>query len=76
MATYEKGDYIKFEMKDEATGESEWMWLVVDQDDGGRQVVLGRLDSQPVVFSGELTLGQEIAVSYTSIREHRKPSEF
>jgi hypothetical protein len=76
MPIYEPGDYVKFEMKDEATGESEWMWLVADEDDDGKQLVLGRLDSQPVVFSGKLTLGQEMAVSYANIREHRKASEF
>jgi len=30
MAVYEQGDYIKVEFKDDSTGESEWMWVMVD----------------------------------------------
>ena len=35
------------------------------------EVVFGRLDSQPVVMT-DMQLGQELAVSYGNIREHRK----
>jgi len=73
---YEAGDYVKFEMKDERAGESEWMWLLVDRDDAINRVVFGRLDSEPVVFDSELRLGQELAVSYDNIRESRKPNQF
>ena len=76
MPKYEAGDFVKFEMKDERTGGSEWMWLVVDRDDAIERVVFGRLDSQPVVFDSELRLGQELAVSYDNIRESRKPNQF
>ena len=33
MAVYEHGDYIKVEFKDDRTGESEWMWVMVDHAD-------------------------------------------
>lgn len=32
------------------SGESEWMWLPVDRSDDDSEIVLGRLDSQPVVI--------------------------
>lgn len=72
----EPGDFIKFEIKDENTGEAEWMWLRVDYCDEAKKVAFGRLDSQPVVFTSELKLGQHIAVSYNNIREHRKANQF
>jgi hypothetical protein len=28
MGKYQKGDHIKFEVKDERSSESEWMWLL------------------------------------------------
>ena len=73
---YEPGDYVKFEMKDERSGESEWMWLKVDSSDPDSRILFGHLDSEPVVFTNELRLGQQIAVSYDNVRDHRKPSEF
>lgn len=76
MARIEPGDYIKFEMKDEGSGESEWMWLRVDYCDEPSRVVFGWLDSAPVVFATELELGQHMAVSYDNIRDHKKGSEF
>lgn len=72
MTTYAPGDHIKAEFRDERTGESEWMWVRVESADDSLKVVFGRLDSQPVVFSGELRLGQQLAVSYANIREHCK----
>jgi len=47
------------------------MWLLVDHSDDRRQIVYGRLDSEPIV-NIDLRLGQELAVSYDKIREHRK----
>jgi hypothetical protein len=76
MPEYEPGDHAKFEMKDEQSGESEWMWLKVDTIDPDRRVLFGRLDSEPVVFAKELKLGQEIAVSYDNVRDQREPSDF
>jgi hypothetical protein len=52
------------------------MWLKVETVDPNKRVLFGRLDSKPVVFTKELKLGQEIAVSFDNIRDHRKPSEF
>ena len=69
---FEPGDHVKFEIKDEKTGESEWMWLKVDSCDDSQRLVFGRLDSEPVVFSSELKLGQQMAVSYDNVREHRR----
>ena len=71
------GDYVKFEIEieNDATGESEWMWMRVDYSDDAERLVFGWLDSEPVVFSAELVLGQHMAVSYDNVREHRKATE-
>jgi hypothetical protein len=76
MAKYQAGDYVKAEFTDDATGESEWMWVEVESCDDERRVLYGRLDNAPVVHSERLRLGSEIAVSYDNVREHRKPSQF
>lgn len=73
---FKSGDHIKFEIKDEKTGESEWMWLKVDYCDDSKRVVFGWLDSEPVVFSSDLKLGQHLVVSYDNIREHRRSAAF
>ena len=73
---YESGDYIKFEIKDDETGVSEWMWLRLDRCDDANRLVFGWLDSQPVVFQANLKLGQHLAVSYDNIRDHLKPRSF
>jgi hypothetical protein len=69
------GDYVKFEIKNDATSESEWMWLRVDHSDDEKKLVFGWLDSQPLVFSAELALGQHMAVSYDNVRDRRRPTE-
>ncbi|MGB9104784.1 MAG: DUF2314 domain-containing protein [Terriglobales bacterium] len=73
--TYEPGDYVKiiFESKDATPGEA--MWMIVDACDSGRRVVFGRLDNQPIATDG-VRLGQQLAVSFDKIVEHRKPTEF
>lgn len=71
----EQGDYVKFEVKDDKTGEAEWMWLRVESCDERKRIVFGWLDSQPVVFPSALTLGQRLAVSYDNIRDHKKSDE-
>jgi hypothetical protein len=71
MSTYQPGDHIKVEFKDERTGASEWMWVVVDRPDDEQRLVFGRLDSQPVVHTG-LKIGQALAVSYDNIRDHQR----
>lgn len=73
---FEPGDFIKFEIKDEKTGESEWMWLRIDYCDELKRVVFGWLDSQPVVFTTDLKHGQHLAISYDNIREHKRAAEF
>jgi hypothetical protein len=49
MARYQKGDHVKIEVTNEQSGESEWMWLLVDDSNDERQLVFGQLDSEPVV---------------------------
>lgn len=74
MATFEPGDYVKAEFRDER-GESEWMWVRVESADDEARVVFGRLDNEPVAHA-DLRLGQEIAVSYDNVREHMKAWSF
>lgn len=69
MGRYRKGEHVKFEA--ETSGESEWMWLLVERSDDEQQLVFGKLDSQPVVAT-DMKLGQELAVSYDRIRDHRR----
>lgn len=77
MPQYKKGDYVKVEFPDEATGASEWMWVRVHSCDDTKQVIFGTLDNSPVNdASGRLKLGTELAVSYAQVREHRKPENF
>lgn len=76
VPNYEACDCIEFKMLDEPTGGFEWLWLVVERDDAAKRVVFGCLDSRPLVFDNGLRLGQELAVSYDNIREHRKPNQF
>lgn len=38
MPIYKAGDYVKFEIKDERTGESEWMCSVVSTANPSRSV--------------------------------------
>lgn len=71
MGKYRNGDHVKFEVVDEHTGESEWMWLSVERSDDENEIVFGKLDSQPVVNT-DLRLGQELAVSYEKVRDHRR----
>jgi uncharacterized protein YegJ (DUF2314 family) len=75
MATYQSGDYVKVEFKEDSTGESEWMWVRIDHADDDERIVFGQLDNEPVVSKG-LRRGMELAVSYDNIREHKKSSDF
>lgn len=72
----EPGDYVKFEMKDDRSAEAEWLWLRIDYCDEPNRLVFGWLDSQPVVFTSDLKIGQHLAVSYDNIRERKKSNEF
>ena len=58
------GDYIKFEIKDEQSGQSEWMWLRVDRCDQSKRLIFGWLDNEPVLFAADLKLGQHMAVGF------------
>jgi uncharacterized protein YegJ (DUF2314 family) len=71
MATYKPGDHVKVEFASNGSGESEWMWVQVDYSDDENRLVFGKLDSQPIVNT-DLRVGQELAVSYDKIREHRR----
>ena len=75
--TYERGDYVKVEFPDETTGVGEWMWVRVTSCDEANQLVFGVLDNEPLNDNErKVELGSELAISYSKIREHRKPTEF
>lgn len=67
----EPGDYIKAEFRNEGGGESEWMWVKVEQADDSGRIVFGTLDNEPIA-NPDLHLGMKLAVSYDNIREHMK----
>jgi hypothetical protein len=71
MGRYSKGDHVKIEAVNENSGESEWMWLLVERSDDVNRLVFGRLDSEPIGVT-DMRLGQELAVSYDNVREHRR----
>ena len=75
MPRFQPGDYVKAEFEDEATGEIGRMWVVVDSCDDAEGVLFGRLDNEPLLGTG-LHVGDELAVSYEKIVEHRKASDF
>ena len=77
MTQYDRGDYVKVEFAADTPGlPGEWMWVRVHHCDEERQLLFGVLDNEPVVNPEDLQLGQELAISYGQIREHRKPWEF
>jgi len=47
------------------------LWLSVHRSDDESGIVFGRLDSQPIVMT-DMKLGQELAVSYGKVRDHRR----
>ena len=71
MGTYQKGDHVKIEVINEQSSESEWMWLLVDHCDDDQRLIFGALDSEPIITS-DVRRGQELAVSYDLVREHRR----
>jgi hypothetical protein len=77
LPTYKRGDYVKVEFPDENTGVGELIWVRVSRCDDQKQLVFGRLDNEPLNdYNGKVGLGSEVAVSFSQIREHRKPAEF
>jgi len=74
---YQSGDYIKVEFPGEAGMPSEWMWVRVLRCDDTKKLVFGTLDNEPLNdYDGKIELGSELAVAYSQIREHKKPTEF
>lgn len=39
MGMYRQGDFVKVEIRDETSGESEWLWVFVDDSDDDRRLV-------------------------------------
>ena len=75
MSTYEQGDYIKVEIVDHVSRESEWIWVHVEHCYDVNRIVFGRLDNVPIV-STDIKVGQELAISYDNVRGRRKQSDF
>lgn len=71
MGRYLKGDHVKIEVSDAVSGDSEWVWILVDHSDDGQQLVFGQLDSEPVAATG-MRSGQSLAVSYERVRDHKR----
>jgi uncharacterized protein YegJ (DUF2314 family) len=71
MGKYQKDDHVKFEVSDEGSGESEWLWLLVESSDDEEEIVFGKLDSEPIVAT-DMRVGQQLAVSYDKIRDRRR----
>ena len=68
---------MKVEFPDESTGIGEWMWVRVTRSDDDKQVIFGVLDNEPLnEYRDRIDLGSELAVHYSQIRDHRKPTEF
>jgi hypothetical protein len=75
MDAHQKGDHVKIEVTNERSSESEWMWLLVNHSGDEQRRVFGALDSEPIV-ARDMRRGQELAVSYDQVREHRKFDQF
>lgn len=77
MAQYDPGDYVKVEFAGGDQGlPGEWMWVRVHHCDEERELLFGTVDNEPIVTPQYLQLGQELAISFRQIREHRKPWQF
>ena len=77
MARYKQGDFVKAVFKDDRSGETERMWIVVDTCDDEKQLVFGKLDNEPIAaFLDKLWLGKDVAISYDLIVDHRKSVDF
>jgi hypothetical protein len=73
MATYNAGDYVKVEFRDESTRIGEWMRLRVDHCDDEKRLIYGTLDSEPLNdCNGKIGLGSELAVNFSQSREPQK----
>lgn len=73
---YQPGDFVKVEFPD-ATGIGEWMWVRVTRCDDDKRLIFGVLDNEPLNdYRDKIDLGSELAVQYSQIRDHKKPTEF
>jgi hypothetical protein len=75
MPKFQPGDYVKAEFMDEETGKSERMLVHVIFCDDKTRVLFGRLDNEPLLGTA-FHMGDEVAVSYDKVVEHRKASKF
>ena len=72
-ATYNIGDYVKFEFSDEATGISERMWLRVSRCDDQNRLVFGTLDSEQLDgYEGEESLWDQNWLSDTAAQNSNR----
>jgi uncharacterized protein YegJ (DUF2314 family) len=71
MSKYNRGDHVEIEVEDKQFGASEWMWMLVESSDDARRLVFGQLDNEPIANT-DLKLGQQLAVSYDKIRDHKR----
>jgi hypothetical protein len=55
MGVYKQGEYIKIEVRDETSGQGEWMWMLVDHCDDERRLVFGRLRQRADRYEGHAT---------------------
>ena len=69
LTMFNNGDYVKAIFNDDQSGQSEAMWVEVEHADHNARIVFGRLDNVPVVNTN-LTLNQQLAVSFDQISEH------
>lgn len=75
MPTYQQGDYVKVEFEGEHGMPGEWMWVRVARCDDERELVFGTLDNESLL-DDKLKVGQELAISYAKIREHKTERDF
>ena len=53
------------------------MWVRVNRCDDQKQLIFTTLDNEPLNdYGDQIRLGSELAVSFSHIREHKRPTEF
>jgi hypothetical protein len=53
------------------------MWVRVTHCDDDKQLVFGKLDSEPLNdYDDKVELGSDLAIRYSQIRDHKKSTEF
>jgi hypothetical protein len=62
MSTYQPGDYVKVEFRDD-TGESEWMWVKVEHADDEEEVVFGDFRDDLLLAGTQVTAAARIRLS-------------